>query len=60
MTSKELAYMEDAINKERFIIEKITIIKNQEMEEKVFELLNELMNFHKKKLNKLEKVLEVI
>lgn len=58
MTSKELAYLEDALSKENFIISKINIIKNS-MEEKCFdECLNSILESHKKCAKKLEKILE--
>lgn len=57
MTSKELAYLEDALSKENFIIEKLNIIMaNLEDENFTKELENVLTN-HKKDAKKLEKLL---
>ena len=57
MTSKELTYLEDALSKENFIIEKLNIISSGISDEKVVKDLDSILNVHKKNAKKLEKIL---
>lgn len=57
MTSKELAYLEDALSKENFIIEKINIISSQLNDEQMKNDLNPILKSHEKSCKKLEKIL---
>ena len=57
MTSKELTYLEDALSKENFIIEKLNIISSEISDEKVVKELYNILNVHKKNAKKLEKIL---
>ena len=57
MTSKELAYLEDALSKENFITEKMNIIiSNIECEDCIKDLEN-IQKVHQKDVKKLEKLL---
>lgn len=57
MTSKELAYLEDGINKEKFVIQKISFLIEDDNLKDIEVELKEYLNFHKKKLTKLNKLL---
>lgn len=57
MTSKELTYLEDALSKENFIIEKLNIISSEISDEKISKNLDSVLSIHKKNAKKLEKIL---
>lgn len=57
MTSKELAYLEDTLSKENFIIEKLNIISSEISDEKIAKDLDSILSIHKKNAKKLEKIL---
>ena len=57
MTSKELTYLEDALSKENFIIEKLNIISSQIDDKKISNKLKNILNSHMKNAQKLEKIL---
>ena len=57
MTSKELTYLEDALSKENFIIEKLNIISSEICDEKIIKDLDSVLSIHKKNSKKLEKIL---
>ena len=57
MTSKELAYLEDALSKENFIVEKLNIITSELSDENMVSELNSVLKVHEKNSKKLEKIL---
>lgn len=57
MTSKELTYLEDALSKENFIIEKLNIIISNIDDEKFVKELETILSSHNKSAKKLENVL---
>lgn len=57
MTSKELTYLEDALSKENFIIEKLSIISSEISDEKISKELDSILSIHNKNAKKLEKIL---
>ena len=57
MTSKELTYLEDALSKENFIIEKLNIISAEISDQKITKKLDIILNIHIKNAKKLQKIL---
>jgi len=57
MTSKELTYLEDALSKENFIINKLNIILSEITDEKIIKQLATVESIHNKNEKKLEKIL---
>lgn len=57
MTSKELTYLEDALSKENFIIEKLNVIISKFTDENIISDLKNVLKSHDKNSKKLEKIL---
>ena len=57
MTSKELLYLEDALSKENFIVEKMNMIISEINCEDCTKDLEKILKVHQKDAKKLEKIL---